>query len=113
MPFKLQQFIFQFGLKNGEGKHVSLAAKRWLKSLPTGEPLNLVVVTNRSRDRANFTFQPEQKVQDVVKAIKQREGWHSRGIFYHNYFDRGEFVCKKLSADLSQPLYKLQQNSSW
>jgi len=80
---------------------------------PSGEQLNLVVVNNRSQDRASFTFQPEQKVQDVVEAVKQRDGWHSKGILYHNYFQDGEFVCQKLSADLSQPLCKLHSYPPW
>lgn len=76
-------------------------AKKEGAATPTVEAsgeLVVAVVTNDNNKRASFTFQAEQKVSDVIEAIKQRDGWSSKGILYHNYFEDGTFIAQKLSA---------------
>jgi len=46
-----------------------------------------VDVINNARARVKLTFKYEQKVQDVIEAIKQQEGWGS-----NNYYNGVPYV---------------------
>ena len=70
-----------------------------------------VDVINNARARVKLTFKYEQKVQDVIEAIKQQEGWGSNGRLFHNYSNGAFYIITNLSQDPSLPLCKYQKGS--